>query len=317
MITSRESIGPATCGLPVRIGARWRLAKGGLSLMLGLSSLLGFLLASPAASPSLLLLVGGVVLLAGGAAALNSLQEWRQDRLLRRTMHRPLPRGELVPGQALRQAVLLIGCGLLLLSLFPGPHPVALGLLAVVLYNGVYTPLKAKTALALVPGAVCGSLPVVIGWVAGGGRPESPITALLMALLILWQLPHFWLLSLSYYDDYAAGALPHILRHLPESAMRRLLVPWVFALAVVMLLFTLLPLGVEGLFRGVIMAIAATLVPVFVFQAFPRHPPNYRKLFIFLNLVLFVFILVVCAARISLDSVAGQPSRTIVWSERL
>jgi protoheme IX farnesyltransferase len=285
--------------------------------MLGFSALPGFLLASPHASSSSLLLVGGVALLAGGAASLNSLQDWRQDRLLRRTMHRPLPRGELSPAQALRQAVLLIGGGLLLLSLLPGPLPVALGLLAVLLYNGLYTPLKAKTILALVPGAVCGALPAVIGWIAGGGRPGSPVTALLMALLILWQIPHFWLLSLSYYHDYADGALPHLLRHLSESAMRRLLVPWVTALAAVMLLFTLLPLGVSGVFRGVIAGIAATLVPVFIFQAIARHPPTPRTLFIFLNLIFFLFILVVCAARIFLDPVAVQPLGTLIGPEGL
>ena len=301
---STASVGRTSWAIPVRLGARWRLAKGGLSLMLGLTSLFGFLLASPPV-PSSLLLVGGVVLLAGGAASLNSLQEWRRDRLLRRTKHRPLPQGELVPAQALRQAVLLIGCGLLLLSTCPGPLPVSLGLLAVVLYNGLYTPLKATTMLALVPGAVCGSLPVVIGWVAGGGRPGSPIAALVMALLVLWQIPHFWLLSLSYYDDYAGGALPHLLRHLSESAVRRLLVPWVAALAAVMLLFTLLPLGVDGVFRDVTFVIAATLVPVFIFQTLRRHPPDYRTLFIFLNLTFFFFIVVVCAARISLDSGAG------------
>jgi protoheme IX farnesyltransferase len=299
------SVGQVRGGLAARLGAGWRLAKGGLSLMLGLTSLLGFLLASPPV-PSSLLLVGGVVLLAGGAASLNSLQEWRQDCLLRRTMHRPLPRGELVPAQALVQAVLLMSCGLLLLATFPGSLPVSLGLLAVVLYNGLYTPLKSRSMLALVPGAVCGSLPVVIGWVAGGGRPGSPMTALLMALLVLWQIPHFWLLSLSYYDDYAGGALPHLLRHLSESAVRRLLVPWVAALAAVMLLFTLLPLDIDGVFRDVTFVIAATLVPVFIFQALRRSSPDYRTLFIFLNLTFFFFIFVVCAARISLDPGAGR-----------
>ncbi|MGB5230260.1 MAG: UbiA family prenyltransferase [Desulfoprunum sp.] len=312
MIMPQGSIGQAPSSIPVKIGARVRLAKGKLSLMLGFSSMLGFLLASPQAPPVLLLLVGGVVLLAGGAASLNSLQEWRQDRLMRRTMFRPLPQGELNPGQALRQAVLLIGCGLLLLSFVPGPLPVALGLLAVVLYNGVYTPLKAKTMLALVPGAVCGSLPVVIGWIAGGGQAGSPVLGALISLLVLWQVPHSWLVSLIYRDDVARSRMPQLLHHLSEPAMRRLLVPWVSALAATMMLFTLLPLGLNATARTVLLCAAILLALVFLLQVFLHYSLNYRTLFIFLNLIFILFILIVCAARISLPSVAGHPLGNIV-----
>lgn len=293
-------------GCCVRLLTRVRLAKGLLCLMLGLTTVFGFLLASPGYSAGLVVVSVGVTLLAGGAATLNSLQEWRRDALMRRTGCRPLPRGDLSPSQALRQALVLIAGGLLLLTLLPGPLPLAVGLLALLLYNGVYTPLKARTLLAIVPGALCGGLPPVIGWLAAGGQPESPVVLQIMLLLVLWQIPHSWLVMLMYRDDDHASRMPNnMLRYLSESVLRRLLVPWVGALAAAMALFCLPPVNPGGLVRAMLLLPTILLMMLFVVQTVSAFFRNYRVLFISLNAVFFFNMLVICGARISLASGAG------------
>lgn len=290
-----------------RLLSRLRLAKGGLCLMLGVSTAFGFLLASPGLSPGLVAVSAGVTLLAGGAATLNSLQEWRRDALIRRTAGRPLPRGELRPGQALGQSLALIAAGLLLLALSSGPQPFVAGLLALLLYNGVYTPLKERTLLAIVPGALCGSLPPVIGWLAGGGPLQSPTVLLIMLLLVLWQIPHSWLVMLMYRDDDHARRMPdNMLHYLSESVLRRLLVPWVAALAAAMALFCLPPVNPSGLIRTTLLLPTAILPVLFFVQTFFAFFRNDRVLFISLNAIFFFNMLVICGARISLASSAGS-----------
>ena len=285
------------CG---RLLVRLRLAKGLLCLAIAFSAVFGFLLASPVPSWQLAKVFAGVALLAGGAATLNSLQEWRRDALMRRTGHRPLPRGELTARQALRQAMALIAAGLLLLGQLPGPLPLVAGLLALVLYNGVYTPLKARTLLAILPGALCGGLPPVIGWLAGGGRPDSPVALLLMLLLVLWQVPHSLLVLLIHREDYRAVRLPSMLEHLSEPGLRRLLVPWVAALAAALALFALPPLTSSGLVRTFLLLPTAFLPLLFFGQTVSVVFRNYKVLFISLNLIFFYNMLVICGARMSL-----------------
>ncbi len=284
---------------------RLRLAKGLLCLAIASSAVFGFLLASPVLSWQLAKVFAGVALLAGGAGTLNSLQEWRSDALMRRTCDRPLPRRELSTGQALRQSLALIAAGLLLLVLLPGPLPLAAGLLALLLYNGVYTPLKARTLLAILPGALCGGLPPVIGWLAGGGRPDSPVALLLMLLLVLWQVPHSLLVLLIHRDDYRSVGMPSMLEHLSEPGLRRLLVPWVAALAAAMTLFSLPPLNSSGLVRPLLLLPTAVLPLLFFGQTVSAVFRNDKVLFISLNSVFFFNMLVICGARMSLAAGTG------------
>jgi protoheme IX farnesyltransferase len=285
---------------------RLRLAKGPLCIAIGFSAVFGFLLASPGFSWDLAKAFAGVTLLAGGAGTLNSLQEWRRDALMRRTGDRPLPRGELTVRQAIRQSLALIAAGLLLLSLLPGLLPLFAGLLALLLYNGLYTPLKARTLLAIVPGALCGGLPPVIGWLAGGGLPGSPVALLLMLLLILWQIPHSLLVMLMYRDDFRSVRMPNMLEHLSEQGLRRLLVPWVAALAAAMALFSLPPVNPSTLVRAMLLLPTAVLLLLFTVQTVSVVFRNDKVLFIALNSVFFFNMLVICGARISLASWAGS-----------
>ncbi len=286
--------------LPKTMRCRLELTKAQLCLLIGCSTFFGSILADPIIGPGTLLIGSGVFVLAMGAATLNSLQEYRLDRELLRTSNRPLPRGILSLRQAGWQALVLCLTGLLLLFLATRTTlPLLTAVLAVFLYNGVYTPLKQKTVLAIVPGAVCGALPPYIGWLASGGEALSYTAVLLLALFVLWQVPHVWLVLLNFKDQYAGSNLPHFLQLFREESLKRFFIPWLGALVLVMFMFLGLSFPLGGIWRAMIFTNGCLLLGAFFYGLALRKTTHYRTLFIILNAALFVHMVVLAAGRIS------------------
>ncbi len=182
----------------------------------------------------------GTLLLAMGASALNEYQERDLDARMVRTRHRPLPEGYLSPPGALAIALGLGAAGLLILLIAHGVRAALLGALAMVWYNGVYTPLKRVTPFAVLPGSLIGALPPAIGWVAAGGRLEAPALLAICAVFFIWQVPHFWLLLLMHSDDYERGGFPTLTRRLGVPGLTRLTITWMCAAAVCVFLVPVL-----------------------------------------------------------------------------
>jgi protoheme IX farnesyltransferase len=189
------------------------LTKPRIVVMVLVTVAAGYVLAPPAAmslaARMLVLahLLVGTALVAAGTNALNQVWERDVDARMRRTASRPLPSGRLPVASA---AVFAIGSGLFgiaYLWLFVNRLTAALAAATLVSYVLVYTPLKRRTALATLVGAVPGALPIVGGWTAAGGALDTRAW-LLFALLFLWQLPHFLALGWIYRDDYARAGLP-------------------------------------------------------------------------------------------------------------
>ena len=173
----------------------------------------GYVLAPPSAISGaarmlvLAHLLVGTALVAAGTNALNQVWERDVDAHMRRTAGRPLPAGRLSVVEA---TVFAVGAGLLgvaYLALFVNRLTATIAAATLVSYVLVYTPLKRRTALATLVGAVPGALPIVGGWTAAGGALDARAW-LLFALLFLWQLPHFLALGWIYRDDYARAGLP-------------------------------------------------------------------------------------------------------------
>jgi protoheme IX farnesyltransferase len=279
--------------------ARLRLAKVGLCLLIGCAVLFGAILADPVVRQRTLLVVGGVFLVATGAASLNSLQELGLDGKMQRTKNRPLPSGQLTPRQAGWQAVLLILAGLYLLIINSADFlPTVMTFLAIVLYNGIYTPLKKISVLAIIPGALCGALPAYIGWLAGGGEVANFTVMLLFALFVLWQIPHFWLILLKYPEDYLTGRLPNLLDQFREKSLRRLLFSWIGGLAFIMLLFGGLSYPLADPVRFAIALNALCLPGIFFTLLQFRKNDGYGLLFIALNGALLLHMVILSVGRI-------------------
>lgn len=211
-----------------------RVIKLNRCLPIALSAGFGFILQRPVPDAALGGVVAGVLLLACGCAGLNSVQEARMDRLYRRTCDRPVATGLVRRGHALALSVTLVALGLgILFADNPSRLPPLLGLAAVLLYNGLYTPLKQISVFALVPGGLAGGLPPLIGWTAAGGGLADLRPWLLFALFFLWQIPHYCLILLRHRDDYRAVAQPSLIRLFSESLLKNITLVWVGALAVV------------------------------------------------------------------------------------
>ncbi len=180
------------------------LTKPRLTSLVLFTTFVGFYLGGHGAIPFLVGLhtLIGTALLAGGASALNMCIERRQDALMLRTAMRPLPTGRLQTSEAAYFALLSCALGITWLYVLVNPITSWLGLTTLAAYLFLYTPLKRKTWLCTLAGALPGALPTLIGWAAAQGRltPEAGVPFL---IVFLWQLPHFYAIGWIYRDEYA------------------------------------------------------------------------------------------------------------------
>jgi protoheme IX farnesyltransferase len=183
------------------------LAKPEITMMVMISAGVASLLASDSLRIVVLLkTVFGTGLLAAGASVLNQYFERDLDSRMRRTARRPLPAGELLPGQALVFGVALSVSGILYVLVTLNALTALLGLLTLICYLFVYTPLKTKTRLSTLLGAFPGAAPVLIGWSATTNSLSLEALAL-YAILFLWQFPHFYAIGWLYREDYARAGM--------------------------------------------------------------------------------------------------------------
>lgn len=222
-----------------RLQAIRQLGRFELSTMVALSTLAGYLFYGGLWQIQALSVTVGVGLLAAGCSALNQWQEQDLDIRMERTKQRPLLTEKISPATALLLASLSIGCGSLLLFSLPGSMPLLLGLLAVIWYNAIYTPLKRRTPFAAIPGAICGALPPLIGWTAAGGALITQKSLILAGTLFVWQIPHTWLLLCYYRDDLQRSGLPNIFKAIPTQRLLKINNCWLASLFLCYLLFPL------------------------------------------------------------------------------
>ena len=193
------------------------LTKPRLNLLVVATSAAGYYLGAPGApGAAMLQAVAGTALVAAGAAVLNQVAERDTDGLMRRTRGRALPDGRVLPGDARLFGIILAAGGLMLLAALPHLLAAWLALATLILYLAVYTPLKRRTPLATLVGAVPGALPPLIGWTASRGD-ISLGGAALFAIVFLWQIPHFMAIAWMYRDDYAKAGFPMLAVIDPEG----------------------------------------------------------------------------------------------------
>jgi len=191
-----------------RAAALLELTKPRITQLVLLTAAAGFYLGSHAGVRFALLghTLVGVALVAAGTNALNQLREREVDARMRRTRGRPLPSGRLTPRGAAWFALLISLGGLAYLVVAVNGLTASLAAVTLTSYVLLYTPLKRKTALNTLVGAVPGALPIVGGWTAAGGTLDRAVLGL-FAILFLSQLPHFLALAWIYREDYQRGEL--------------------------------------------------------------------------------------------------------------
>lgn len=243
---------PPPASLFAAITDYFALTKPRVTLMVLITTLFGFYLGSRGALEVALLLhtLWGTALVAGGTSALNQYLERHRDARMLRTRHRPLPAGRLTPGQALSFGVFISVVGIAYLAFWVNGLTAVLAAITLVSYVFLYTPMKTKSPLSTIVGAIPGALPPMGGWTAV--RHDLGLEAwVLFAILFIWQLPHFLAIAWIYRDDYARGGFRMLTVIDPEgySAARQILTNCL-ALLSVSLLPTLIGLTGRAYFFG-------------------------------------------------------------------
>lgn len=205
------------------------LSKIKITLFVTITTSFGFIAYKGSITPEIILPTLGTLLLACGSAAYNHYQERFTDGLMDRTKNRPIPSGKISAASARNFAGILVIAGSIILFFGSNVTAMFLGLLNLVWYNLIYTPLKRKSALAIIPGSLVGAIPPAIGWVAAGGSLIAPQIIILSFFFFIWQIPHFWLLLLVLDKDYQKAGLPTLTSIFSHQQLTRITFIWIVA----------------------------------------------------------------------------------------
>jgi len=272
-----------------------RLIRIRLSLIVTFSAMTGYFLTGSSPHNTLIFLFCGVFLLAAGTSVLNQVQECRLDALMQRTLKRPIPAGEISRSNALLIAILMILGGTFLLNL-NGWLPMALGLSNVVFYNLIYTPLKTRSWLAIVPGALVGAVPPLIGWTSSGFNVFHPNALFIAVFVFLWQIPHFWLLMIKYGKEYESAGFSSISKILNERQIKTVVFGWGVITSFFLMLFPLFGFHINTVVSSFIVVINLLFITLFHrFLFLDRSATTTRKAFILINsyaALVFLFLII-------------------------
>lgn len=256
------------------------LSKPGIVGLIMVTVAAGFNLGAPEGIAGLKLFhtLLGAAAVAAGSNALNQIWERRIDARMGRTSGRPIPAGRMALPEANLFAWTLGLGGIAYMAAFVNLLTALLAALTLVTYVFLYTPLKRKTSLCTLVGAVPGALPIVGGWTAARGSLDLTAVAL-FAVLFLWQLPHFLSLSWLYRDDYARAGL----RMLCVTRGGRVNFRMALVYSVALLPASLMPtiLGATGslYFYGAL-ALTAWMIWAAGTAAWEHSRPRARRLFL-------------------------------------
>lgn len=234
-ITTSEITETKSIGAREKLAAYLELTKPRIAFMLVLTSAAGFYLAAGKGFNVTLFLNSmlGITLLALGVATLNQVWERRTDALMERTAMRPLPTQKVTFSEALIFGSLLCLSAEIYLAVLVNILTAVLGIVVIVGYLLLYTPLKTRTSASTAIGALPGAMPPLMGWTAASN--EITLGAwILFALLFLWQFPHFLAIAWMYRDQYAKAGILMLPVVEPEGKItaRQIIIFTIFLVAI-------------------------------------------------------------------------------------
>lgn len=277
------------------------LNKVKITFAVTLTTIAGYVLAKNSFDSGLILPVLGIFILACGSAALNHFQDRDKDALMQRTINRPIPSGKISPTAVLIIAIFEIALGTYIIYIGSNFLAAQLGLLALIWYNGIYTPLKRKTAFAVVPGSIIGAIPPMVGWVAGGGELSDPRLFVLAFFFFIWQVPHFWLLMLKHGKEYENAGYPSITSMISKQQIKRATFMWTAATAVTALMIPVSGLISTVFFKITIVIAALWLIVVFA-SLLSSKKEDFNPFYYFMRINYFVLIMIIA---LSIDPLFG------------
>lgn len=218
------------------------MGKPAIALATVVSALPGYFLylrSDAGWNPSVLVsLLTGLFLLSFAAGSLNNLQDASLDGSALRTKNRPLPAGRIGRGGGLVWTLFLLVAGILILITGTNKETTLFGIVALVLYNGIYTPLKRISVWAIFPGTLTGAMAPLMGHAAVNGSWDLTIFWI-VGFYIMWQIPHVFLILLRHGRSHSGPQIPTMLDHLSQEALARIACIWILFLDVYVLMVPL------------------------------------------------------------------------------
>ena len=275
-----------------------QLIRPGVTIAVTASALASAVICTGGLSLSLLWPVTGIFLLAAGASALNQYEEWEFDEKMERTRNRPIPSRQLTTSDGLRTANIFIISGFIVLILEGSLVLFGLGVFNVLWYNGVYTFLKRKTAFAVIPGALTGAIPLMMGWVAAGGKLSDPVLVFLSVFIFIWQMPHFWLIMIKYKDEYKKAGFPVLSDTFSPVMMKLTILAWLIAASAITVYFSWFSIVKFINLRYLLAGVNLFVVLFIGYQLFISRKIRYRLIFLIGNLYIFIVFAVLIIEKV-------------------
>lgn len=272
-----------------------RLIKYKLSLAVTITCISSYILYKGKADILLILTALAVFLLAAGMSALNQYQERKRDSLMKRTAGRPVPSGKITPPLALTISFILILTALVML-LYITPWSLIPAIIAIALYNGLYTWLKTVSYLSIIPGALVGAIPPLIGWQAAGGSLPDPAPLYLAFLMFMWQIPHFWILLIIHREDYKAAGFPTILKSVNIVQATRISYIWICLSALFAISYNVFGIYTAALVSYIVVILSLVFLVVFFFLLLVHDKPD--KAFILSNVFISILFLLFATGEV-------------------
>ncbi|HEY0770884.1 MAG TPA: heme o synthase [Sphingobacteriaceae bacterium] len=249
------------------------MLKFRLSLLVAFSCAFGFVLASPDLNwMKLITLFIGGFLLSGASIVVNQIKEKEYDKVMTRTMNRPLPTERVSVQEAMVFGAICFLAAVIILYYFTNPLTTVVSIISMVLYSFVYTPLKRVGPIAVFVGAIPGALPPLLGWTAATGV-ISYEALIIFGIQFIWQFPHFWAIAWVADEDYKKAGF----KLLPSGGTKDLNT----AIQIMIYTMFLIPFGLlPAMFgiTGMTSAIVATVCGVLFFsQTFSLMKSGDRK----------------------------------------
>ena len=291
------------------------LIKVRITFFVAVSVSIGYILFAGELSFKMILPALGVFLLASGSSAFNHFQERDTDALMDRTKGRPIPARKITPTQAFTVASIFVLSGTVILYFSSNLISTVLGLIALVWYNIVYTPMKKKYALAVVPGSVIGAIPPVIGWTAAGGSLFNPEAIALAMFFFIWQIPHFWLLLLIFSKDYEKAGFPTLTKVFTNKQLSRITFVWIAALAISCLFIPFFSISANASFTTILLiALGAWLIfKTKDILADYLERRVLRKAFLYINVYVLVAVFILSIDKLLLTDINRNFRVILSW----
>lgn len=244
------------------------LVKFRLTLTVVFTSMMAFVLASPGAIDWgwLLILALGGFLVTGAANTLNQVLEKDYDKLMTRTENRPIAAGRMTVSQAVLWAGFMSLGGIVFLALF-NVWAAFFGMLALVSYAFIYTPLKRVSPIAIPVGAFPGALPMLIGAVAVQGELTA-FAITLFTIQFFWQFPHFWAIGWLGFDDYQKAGFKLVPSNEGERDQKTGWYAFIYATLLVFIPFMFMWNGEVGLGAIIVLALIGVAYAVFGYRLY-------------------------------------------------